>query len=379
MIYTISLPSRIRAVLAEGDKGVSHESSTIPDVKEDVISILLNLKRLRLLMHTDEPQVIKLSAHGVKKVKAEDFEVPTQVEVISKDLPVATLTSKEAKLELEATVERGLGYVPREVLEQEKVEVGTLTLDAIFTPIRKVNYEVENMRVGDRTDYNRLRFSIETDGTITPRQALEESLSILMKQLQALSFSEPEVFPKVEAGAGALAPERVSEELPIEAEGEDAETPLKIRVEDLELSARTQNALTTAGIRTVGGLVKKSKGDLLELSGVGAKAVAEIEKDLADLIHSLIHSLVLKEKIRTTTAKAKEVRPEAERLVTQAKRNTASSRREVLKKVSDKSLAKKLFSVLGPRYLDRPGGYTRIIKLGRRKSDNAPMAIIEFV
>ncbi|HBT81290.1 DNA-directed RNA polymerase subunit alpha [Candidatus Giovannonibacteria bacterium RIFCSPHIGHO2_01_FULL_48_47] len=326
MIYTISLPSRIRAVLEEGDKGVyevdalhpgyghtlgnslrrvllsslpgtaitrvkiqgvSHEFSTIPDVKEDVISILLNLKRLRLLMHTDEPQVIKLSAHGVKKVKAEDFEVPTQVEVISKDLPVATLTSKEAKLELEATVERGLGYVPREVLEQEKVEVGTLTLDAIFTPIRKVNYEVENMRVGDRTDYNRLRFSIETDGTITPRQALEESLSILMKQLQALSFSEPEVFPKVEAGAGALAPERVSEELPIEAEGEDAETPLKIRVEDLELSARTQNALTTAGIRTVGGLVKKSKGDLLELSGVGAKAVAEIEKALADLNLSL--------------------------------------------------------------------------------------------
>ena len=97
------------------------------------------------------------------------------------------------------------------------------------------------------------------------------------------------------------------------------------------------------------------------------------------LIHSLIHSLVLKEKIRTTTAKAKEIRPEAERLVTQAKRNPASSRREVLKKVSDKSLAKKLFSVLGPRYLDRPGGYTRIIKLGRRKSDNAPMAIIEFV
>ncbi|MEK7162406.1 MAG: DNA-directed RNA polymerase subunit alpha [Patescibacteria group bacterium] len=325
MIYTISLPSRIRTVLEEGDKGVyevdalhpgyghtlgnslrrvllsslpgtaitkvkiqgvSHEFSTIPDVKEDVISILLNLKRLRLLMHTDEPQVIKLSAQGVKKVTAEDFEVPTQVEVVSKDLPVATLTSKEAKLELEATVERGLGYVPREVLEREKVEVGTLTLDAIFTPIRKVNYEVENMRVGERTDYNRLRFSIETDGTITARQALEESLSILMKQLQALSFSEPEVSPQIEAGAKTPPPE-VSEELPAEAEGEDAQTPLKIRVEDLEFSARTQNALVAAGIRTVGGLVKKSKEDLLELSGVGARAVAEIEKALADLNLSL--------------------------------------------------------------------------------------------
>src|SRR3989339_242418 len=167
-------------------EGISHEFSTIPDVKEDVISILLNLKQVRFLMHADEPQLVKISARGIKKVTAGDFDAPSQVEIINQETPIATLTSKDAKLELEATVERGLGYQPREVLEQEKVEVGTLTLDAIFTPIRKVNYEVENMRVGDRTDYNRLRFSIETDGTITPREALEKSIETMIKQLKAI-------------------------------------------------------------------------------------------------------------------------------------------------------------------------------------------------
>ena len=165
-------------------------------------------------------------------------------------------------------MERGLGYVPREVLEREKVEVGMLTLDAIFTPIRKVNYEVENMRVGERTDYNRLRFSIETDGTIAPRKALEESVSILMRQLEALVFTEPKVIsetPEVRVSAPG------SREVSVGGEGK-SEDPLKVHVEDLGLSSRTQNALAGAGIRTVGGLVKKTREDLLDLSGIGAKA-----------------------------------------------------------------------------------------------------------
>jgi len=321
MSYTILIPSQIRTVLEEEHKGVyevdalhpgyghtignslrrvllsslpgaaitrvriqgvSHEFSTIPDIKEDVISILLNLKQVRLLMHTDEPQKITLSAKGVKKITAWDLEVPTQVEVMNKDMHLATLTSKDAKLEIEATVEKGLGYVPREVLEREKVEVGMLTLDAIFTPIRKVNYEVENMRVGDRTDYNRLRISIETDGTIAPRKAIEESVSILMKQLEALIFTEPKAAHEAQE-AGAL--ETGSEE----ASGAESRTedPLKVRVEDLRLSSRTQNALAGAGIRTVGGLVKKTREDLLELSGIGAKAVDEIDEALSGLNLSL--------------------------------------------------------------------------------------------
>ena len=323
MSYTISKPSQIRAVSEEDNKGVyeidalhpgyghtignslrrvllsslpgasitkvkidgvSHEFSVIPNVKEDVISIVLNLKQVRLLMHSDDPQIIKLSGKGVGKVTAGDFEVPSQIEVMNKDTEIATLTSKDAKFEIEATVERGLGYVPREVLEREKVEVGTLTLDAIFTPIRKVNYEVENMRVGDRTDYNRLRISIETDGTIAPKKALEESVSILMKQLEPLVFVEPKILAEASGRSQVAEVAKEAETIAEEARSED---PLKVRVEDLGLSARTQNALSTAGIRTVGGLVKKTREDLLEVQGIGSKAVDEIDEALSTISLSL--------------------------------------------------------------------------------------------
>ncbi len=312
MLYAVNIPSQPRVVAEEGAKGVyeidalhpgyghtignsirrvllsslpgaaitkvkiegiSHEFSTIPDVKEDVISILLNLKQVRFLMHSGEPQLVKISARGIKKITAGDFDAPSQVEIINQETPIATLTSKDAKLELEATVERGLGYQPREVLEKEKTDIGSLTLDAVFTPIRRVNYEVENMRVGERTDYNRLRFTIETDGTVKPREALAQSIGILIRQLGALSFEEE------------LAPEEktlLREEMREEAASPEtpSEDPLKIRIEDLGLSGRTQNALAGAGIRTVGGLVKKNREDLLELEGVGEKAVSEIEKAL---------------------------------------------------------------------------------------------------
>lgn len=320
MIYTISIPSRLRTVSEEGNKGVyevdalhpgyghtignslrrvllsslpgaaitkvriqgaAHEFSTIPDVKEDVISILLNLKQVRILMHSDEPQTLRLSFQGIKKIKAGDFEVPSQVEIVNSDAPVATLTSKDAKLELEATVEKGLGYVPREVLQRDEVGVGILTLDAIFTPIRKVNYEVENMRVGERTDYSRLRISIETDGSISPRAALEKSVSLLVEQLEALvRVEEAETTLTLEREEVASPEPRPSEE---EVSGMEGEEQLKIRIEDLGLTSRTQNALGMAGIRTVGGLVKKSKQDLLALSGIGEKAVLEIERSLAGL------------------------------------------------------------------------------------------------
>ncbi len=253
--------------------GVSHEFSTLPDVKEDMISLLLNLKQMRFLMHSDDPQTIRLSIHGVKKVTAKDFEAPTQIEIVNKETPIATLTSKDAKLEIEARVERGLGYVPREVLEKEKSDIGSLTLDAVFTPIRRVNYEVENMRVGERTDYNRLRFTIETDGTILPREALSRSIGILMEQLGALSFLQEE-----QKAEEVLEEEK---EAGPEAAAASSEDHLKIRVEDLGFSGRVQNALTNAGIRTVGGVVKKTREDLLELEGIGEKAISEIEQALS--------------------------------------------------------------------------------------------------
>ena len=144
-------------------------------------------------MNTDEPQTARISASGIAVVTAKDIEAPSQVEIMNGKEHLATLTSKESKLNIEFTVEKGLGYVSREELKKDKVSIGSIVLDAVFTPIRKVNYEVENMRVGDRTDYNRLRFSIETDGSITPAKALEKSIETMIHHLKAIiGFQEKE-------------------------------------------------------------------------------------------------------------------------------------------------------------------------------------------
>src|SRR3989344_5186147 len=172
--------------------GVPHEFATIEGVRETVIELLLNLKRVHFVLHGDEPQTIKFSVKGPKIITAADFELPSQVEITNPDQHLAEISGKNS-LELEATIERGLGYVPREVLTKEKVDIGTIALDATFTPIRRVNYEVENMRVGDRTDFNRLRILIETNGTIAPRTALEQSIETMIHQLSSIiGFQEPQ-------------------------------------------------------------------------------------------------------------------------------------------------------------------------------------------
>ncbi len=262
--------------------GVNHEFSTIPGVKEDVVLILLNLKQIRFKMEGDEPQKVTLSAKGPKKITAKDLTAPSQVEILNKDVPVATLTAKEAKLRLELTIEKGLGYVPREILKKEKVEIGNLVLDAIFTPIRKANYEVENMRVGERTDYNRLRFVIETDGSISPRTALEQAIKIIIRQLEAIVGVEetPTLRQKTsEVGAPTSLKESVGEKR--EESFPDAEI-LKTRIEDLNLPVRVSGALSEAGVRTLGGLSRKKEEDLLQIEGVGKRAIDQIKQALAN-------------------------------------------------------------------------------------------------
>lgn len=251
-------------------EGAQHEFSTIPHVKEDVINIILNLKRIRFKMHGDESQKISLSIVGQKEVTAKDIKVPTQLEILNKDAHVASLTSKDAKLDIEITVEKGLGYITRDFLHKERVEIGAIHLDALFTPIRRVNYEVENMRVGDRTDYNRLRFIIETDGSVSPKEALEKSIEIMISHLRSIrGFQEDEIMDF----------EEEKTEIPAHKKKDDVEI-LKTRIEDLPISSRTANALTVAGIRTLGGLTKKKEPDLLDLPDVGKKAVEEIKKAL---------------------------------------------------------------------------------------------------
>jgi DNA-directed RNA polymerase subunit alpha len=263
-IILSSLPGA--AVTAVKIEDVQHEFATIEGVRESVMEILLNLKRVHFTLHGDEPQIIRLSVKGAKTVTAADFQLPTQVEVANPDQHIAEISGK-GSFELEATIERGLGYVPREVLTKEKVDIGTIALDATFTPIRRANYEVENMRVGDRTDFNRLRILIETNGTVAPREALERSIEIMIHQLKAVvGFQEGR---EEEASAEAAS-----------ASEENGKDSSKTKVEDLGLSARITGALADAGIKTAAGLTRKTASAIKELDGIGDKAVEEIETAL---------------------------------------------------------------------------------------------------
>ncbi|MBI2086933.1 MAG: DNA-directed RNA polymerase subunit alpha [Candidatus Zambryskibacteria bacterium] len=253
--------------------GVSHEFSVIDDIKEDVITILLNLKKIRMRFATDEPQTITLKAKGERVVTAADLEAPGQVEILTPEQVIATLTSKSAAIEMEIHAEKGLGFMPKEMIDKSRVDIGTIALDGIFTPIRKASYEVENMRVGDRTDFNKLKIFIETDGTVTPSTALSTAIEIMISQLKAV--------------VGFKEDEPVLEEIPIISSAALPKTDvdpevLKTRIESLDLSARTLNALSGANIRTIGGLARKKEKDLLEISGLGAKGIQEIRKALGE-------------------------------------------------------------------------------------------------
>ncbi len=258
--------------------GVKHEFSAIDGIKEDVIAIILNLKKTRFKLHGDDAQKATLHIKGAKTVTASDIEVPSQLEIMNKDQYICESTAKNVDIAIEITVEKGLGYVPREVLQKEKAEIGTIALDASFTPIRRASYEVENMRVGDRTDHNRLRVAIETDGTITPHEALESAIHTMITQLQAVIGFRAEVVDT--PVAPALAEETPNEEA-------DTTDATKVKIEDLKLSTRTENALISASVRTAGGLARKSEEDLLATDGLGEKGIAEIKKALADLGLSL--------------------------------------------------------------------------------------------
>lgn len=262
-------------------EGVSHEFSTLDGVKEDVITILLNLKKIRFKLSAMEPQTVTLSVKGARRVTAADITAGGQVEVLNPELHIATLTEKNSSLSLEMVVTKGFGYVSKEVHQKDKVDIGTIAVDAIFTPIRRVNYEVDNMRVGDRTDYNRLKITLETDGTITPRRALESSIEIMIDQLKAIiGFVEQESSTEEREGA--------SEERAVKRDSADSEF-LKTRIEGLDLSTRTANALAHANVRTVGGLARKSEEDLLEIDGLGDKGIQEIKRVLA------AHNITLRE------------------------------------------------------------------------------------
>ncbi len=273
-IILSSLPGA--AITSVKIDGVEHEFSTVDGVREDVVTILLNLKKLRFELITNEPQTVTLSAKGPKKISGDDLTLPGQVRLLNPNSYICELTDKNASIDAEFRIERGLGYVPREALKKDRVDIGEISVDAIFSPIRRVNYEVENMRVGDRTDFNRLRLTIETDGTIEPRAALEQSIEVMITQLKAVVGFREEELPSAAVHGATSAVEIAS------AATEQNTDALKTRIEELDLSARTVSALEKANIRTVGGLARKKEDDLLEVEGLGPKAIQEIKRALAN-------------------------------------------------------------------------------------------------
>ncbi|RJQ34355.1 DNA-directed RNA polymerase subunit alpha [Candidatus Parcubacteria bacterium] len=256
--------------------GVAHEFSTIEGVKEDVVTILLNVRRIRFKLLSDEPQTITLDVKGPAAVTAADLKLPGQVEVLNPEQHIAEVTGK-VTLEIELSAERGLGYIPKEQHQKERVDIGTIALDAIFSPIRRVNYEVENMRVGDRTDFNRLRMLVETDGTIAPREALERSIETMIHQLKAVvGFREEErEIAQNTSDMGRM--EKNDKNAPMDSE------MLKTRITELNLPQRVEQALDNASIRTVGGLVRKREDDLLAIEGLGQKGLQDIKRSLSNL------------------------------------------------------------------------------------------------
>lgn len=274
--YGLTLGNAIRRVLLSSlpgaaitlvkIKGVDHEFSTIPMVQEDVIEILMNLKQIRVRLFGDEPQKIVVKVKGEREVKAGDIEAPSQVEIVNPDAHIVFLTDKKAEFEMELQVDSGIGYQTVEQRHHAKMPIGTIAIDAIFTPIRKVNYQIENMRVGDRTDYNRLRIIIETDGSITPEKAFQDSVNLLIKQFQGLITEKTDTVEASSEGGVDLAG--------VVSGGDLGE---------LNLSARTVGALVRAGISSIAVLKSKSAKDIESVKGLGSKGVNEIKDELAKL------------------------------------------------------------------------------------------------
>lgn len=256
-------------------EGATHEFTTVKGVKEDVVDIMQNLKGIRFRVFGDEPQQVRIVKDGKGVVTAKDIQVNADVEVVNPDHVIATVDEDKAKFVMDIVVETGRGY--------RTVEEGTakkasdyVALDAVFTPVLRVRYKVENTRVGQMTDLDKLLITIETDGSITPRDAFEEAAAILVNQYTALAGKTRVAVPEVSAplaGAGI----RLSDD------GSDEPAALNTPIEDLNLSARTTNALINNDIHTIKDLFSLSDGELRDLKGFGSKALDEVKEKLAEL------------------------------------------------------------------------------------------------
>ncbi len=249
-------------------EGAPHEFTTIEGVKEDVVDIMLNLKRIRFKVFSEEPQTVRLTKNGASVVTAKDIETNADVEIVNTDQVIATLDSSKASLVMDIVVETGRGYRTIEEGSSSK-QSGMIALDALFSPVTRVRYKVANTRVGQITDLDKVSITIDTDGTIDPKDAFEEAAAILVNQYTALAGQT-----RVEVAAPLGTEEEEFDEEPAE---------LLTPIEDLNLSARTTNALINNEIHTIKDLLNLGDTELRELKGFGAKALDEVKDKIAEL------------------------------------------------------------------------------------------------
>lgn len=253
------------AVTAVKIDSVSHEFSTIDGVKEDVVEIILNLKKLRFKVYSDEPQFLILTKKGKGTVTAADIKTNADVEIVNPELHIATIDNAKTQVGMEIKVEKGRGYVPVESREGEKLEVGMIAVDAIYSPVKRVRYNVENTRVGQVTDLDRLVLEVETDGSISPSDAVTQAAEILVSHFAVVGGQSA---PSAAVAAG---------EEPAESNSN------KIMIEEVNFSPRTTNALINNDIRSMKDLQRLSDAELRELKGFGAKAYDEVKEKIAEL------------------------------------------------------------------------------------------------
>lgn len=271
-ILLSSLPGA--AVTSIRIDGVLHEFSTIPGVAEDTTEIVLNLKDLLVKLHTDEAVIGRVEVDREGPVTAADIQVSADVEILNPDLHIATL-DKGAKLEMELNFKRGRGYVSAERNKAEEQPIGVIAIDSIFTPVRRVNYEIEDTRVGQVTDYDRLILEVWTDGSIAPDEAVSLSSKILIEHLR--------LFVSLTDAADDV-------EIMVEKEEEEKDRLMDMTIEELDLSVRSYNCLKRAGINTVEELIRKTEEDMMKVRNLGKKSLAEVKEKLAALSLSLRES-----------------------------------------------------------------------------------------
>src|SRR3954468_3202392 len=250
--------------------GVAHEFTTLPGVKEDVTDIILNLKNLIALLHGESPEVeVRLNKKGPGAVTAADIEAPADLEILNPELEIANLSDK-GKLEMTLTIGRGRGYVPAELNRGPETTIGVIPIDSLFSPVRRVTYDVEAARVGQRTDYDKLRLDVLTDGSIDPREAIGQAAAILIRQLAI--FTNIENIEVFQNGDGSADASSAAEPL---AHGME-----NFPIEELELGVRSYNCLKRVGIETIGDLVTKTENELAAIPNFGKKSIEEVKETL---------------------------------------------------------------------------------------------------